>query len=50
MLAALSVVAVLIGGGMFVANNLDAVHTSSAQDQPKVEYVAQSNTPDQPKL
>lgn len=50
MLAALSVVVVLIGGAMFTANNVDGIDTASTQDQPKVEYVAQAQTPDQPQL
>ena len=50
MLAALSVVVVLIGGVAFTANNTDVLDTASTQEPAKVEYVAQAGTQDQAKL
>jgi hypothetical protein len=51
MLAALSVVAVLIGGTMFVvAPPTDDAVAASQQEQAKVEYVAQNADSEQPRL
>jgi type II secretory pathway pseudopilin PulG len=51
MLAALSVVAVLIGGTMFAAApSTDEAIAKATQDQAKVEYVAQVPGHDEPHL
>lgn len=51
MLAALSVVALLIGGTMFAtAPSTDDAVAQAAQDQAKVEYVAQVPGHDEPRL
>ncbi len=51
MLAALSVVALLIGGTMFAtAPSTDDAVAKATQDQTKVEYVAQTAGQDEPHL
>jgi hypothetical protein len=51
MLAALSVVAVLVGGVMFAsAPSADDAVASAQQEKAKVEYVAQNTATEQPRL
>ena len=51
MLAALSVVAALVGGVLFATTpSTDDVVASATQDQAKVEYVAQQNKTEKAEL
>lgn len=51
MLAALSIIAVLVGGVMFAnAPSTDEAVASLEQDKAKVEYVAQKTDAEQPRL